>query len=170
MDGGAWWGIDHWITKSRTQLSDNKYFHWLLSSLLCYCYKSPQMQWLKNVDILSHSLDWPLSVFASGFFQLELTCQLVVKRLLEESALKLIHIIGRIHFLLILGLRSLCPGWLSSGRHPLPSESLSPVLVHWPSISEPAALHENLIKLRISLSFPSLLSDFSQRRLSTLKG
>ena len=126
---------------------------------------------IKNVDMLSHSLDWPLSIFASGFFWLELRCQLVVKRLLEESAPKFIHIIGRIHFLLILGLRSLCPGWLSSGRHPLPSGRLSPVLVHWPSISEPAILHENPIKLRISVTSPSpLLSDFSQRGLFTLKG
>ena len=38
------------------------------------------------------------------------------------------------------------------------------------SISDPATLHENLIKLRISGTSPSpLLSDFGQRSLSTLK-
>lgn len=86
--------------------------------------------------MLSHSLDWPLSILASGFFQLELRCQLVVKRLSEESAPKFIHIIVRIHFLLILGLRSLCPGWLPSERQPSPSGSLSPVLVHWDLLSQ----------------------------------
>ena len=40
-----------------------------------------------------------------------------------------------------------------------------------PLISDPATLHENLIKLRISGTSPSpLLSDFGQRSLSTLKG
>lgn len=81
--------------------------------------------------VFKQGVSW--AVFSSGGFTK------------EESASKLIHIVGRIHFLAIVGLRALASCWVLTGGYPqLLEATLSaqrpPAVPHHPRFPNMAAI------------------------------